>query len=113
MVDLEEVDEDRDIVYEVYQNDYREDLHIFVDKWVDEMYLKIYTIFKNNDEIAIADSILELFKMRNILDVFNKKAIYFYIREITGLNTKQVVNNLNRIRIRYKIFKSSWNDANI
>jgi hypothetical protein len=29
------------------------------------------------------------------------------------LNTKQVVNNLNRIRSRYKTFKSNWNDANI
>jgi DNA-directed RNA polymerase specialized sigma subunit len=43
--------------------------------------------------------------------IFNKKAIYLYIREITGLNTKQVVNNLNKIRAKYKLFRSSWDEG--
>ena len=43
----------------------------------------------------------------------NKKAIYHYIREITGLNTKQVVNNLNKMRARYKQFRISWIDGNL
>ena len=40
--------------------------------------------------------------------IFNKKAIYLYIREITGLNTKQVVNNLNKLREKYRNFKNKW-----
>ena len=32
------------------------------------------------------------------LEILNKKAVYLYLREITGLNTKQVVSNLNKIR---------------
>jgi len=43
--------------------------------------------------------------------IFNKKAIYLYIREITGLNTKQVVNNLNKLRAKYRIFKYRWNEG--
>jgi len=43
--------------------------------------------------------------------IFNKKAIYLYIREITGLNTKQVVNNLNKLRSKYKVFKHRWNEG--
>jgi len=107
MVDLEEVDEERDVVYEVYQNDYREDLHLFVDKWVDDMNIKLYSIFKNSDEIAIADSILELFKMRNIIDVFNKKAIYFIIRERTGIKTQKITKVIN---IMKKYFFNSMNE---
>ena len=42
-----------------------------------------------------------------------KKAIYLYIREITGLNTKQVVNNLNKMRARYRNFKVSWDEGEI
>ena len=45
------------------------------------------------------------------IEIFNKKAIYLYLREITGLNTKQVVNNLNKLRIKYRSFKSSWNNG--
>jgi hypothetical protein len=47
------------------------------------------------------------------IEIFNKKAIYLYIREITGLNTKQIVNNLNKMRERYKSFKKKWNNGKI
>tara|TARA_Y100000034_G_scaffold58551_1_gene71327 strand:- start:1405 stop:2091 length:687 start_codon:yes stop_codon:yes gene_type:complete len=45
--------------------------------------------------------------------IYNKKAIYLYLRELTGLNTKQVVNNLNKLRIRYRIFKKNWVNGKI
>ncbi len=42
------------------------------------------------------------------IEIFNKKAVYLYLRELTGLNTKQVVNNLNKIREKYRTFKTRW-----
>lgn len=42
------------------------------------------------------------------IEIFNKKAIYLYLREITGLNTKQIVNNLNKMRVRYRVFKDKY-----
>jgi len=57
-------------------------------------------------------SVLEAVKvlMYNIddIEIFNKKAVYLYLRELTGLNTKQVVNNLNKIRDKYRFFKTKW-----
>ena len=47
------------------------------------------------------------------IEIFNKKAVYLYLREITGLNTKQVVNNLNKLRVKYRSFKSDWNKGKI
>ena len=47
------------------------------------------------------------------IEIFNKKAIYLYLREITGLNTKQVVNNLNKLRKRYRTFKNKWQNGEI
>jgi hypothetical protein len=74
-----------------------------------------------NNEIGTWDSFMlkenekkVLMAVRILLDsadeieIFNKKAIYLYLREITGLNTKQVVNNLNKLRKRYKVFKNKW-----
>ena len=34
-----------------------------------------------------------------------------YLRELTGLNTKQVVNNLNKIREKYKNFRKRLKDS--
>jgi len=45
--------------------------------------------------------------------IYNKKAIYLYLRELTGLNTKQVVNNLNKLRTKYHIFKKNWTEGKI
>ena len=47
------------------------------------------------------------------IEIFNKKAIYLYLRELTGLNTKQVVNNLNKLRVKYRSFKSDWDEGRI
>ena len=47
------------------------------------------------------------------IEIFNKKAIYLYLREITGLNTKQVVNNLKKLRKRYKVFRDKWENGEI
>jgi hypothetical protein len=41
----------------------------------------IFKLFPKEDDAQIADAILELFRKREHLDIFNKKALYIYIRE--------------------------------
>ena len=55
---------------------------------------------KENDE-RVYKAIMVLFESKEEIEIFNKKAIYLYLREITGLNTKQVVNSLNKFREYY------------
>jgi hypothetical protein len=76
--------------------------HLFkeIDKW-DNLKLK-------ENEKKVLDAIRILFNSIDEIEIFNKKAIYLYMREITGLNTKQIVNNLNKIRKKYRNFKSEW-----
>jgi len=62
------------------------------------------------NERKILEAIKILFADADTIEIFNKKAIYLYIREITNLNTKQVLNNLNKFRIEYASFKKKWND---
>jgi DNA-directed RNA polymerase specialized sigma subunit len=67
---------------------------------------------KTNEE-KVYKAVMVLFESTNDIEIFNKKAIYLYIRELTGLNTKQVVNNLNKMRSRYKTWKIKWNKGEI
>ena len=60
------------------------------------------------NERRVLQAIDILFENAQEIEIFNKKAIYLYVREITGLNTKQVVNNLNKIRIKYRVFRKQW-----
>ncbi len=72
------------------------------------------------DTSAMKDNDLKVYKAINILfeskeeiDIFNKKAIYLYLREITGLNTKQIVNSLKKFRKRYSSFKQGWESGEL
>lgn len=67
---------------------------------------------KANEE-KVYKAICVLMENPDDIEIFNKKAIYLYIRELTGLNTKQVVNNLNKLRAKYRVFVSDWNDGKL
>jgi len=71
--------------------------------WENDTSLKI-------NEKKVLQAIMVLLKNPEDIEIFNKKAIYLYIREMTGLNTKQVASNLNSLKQRYKIFRQGWLD---
>ncbi len=71
-----------------------------VDKW-DTGNLK-------QNEKLVLEAVKVLLHNIDDIEIFNKKAVYLYLRELTGLNTKQVVNNLNKLREKYRIFKTKW-----
>ena len=64
-------------------------------------------LVKENEQ-KVLKAVKILFESSDDIEIFNKKAIYLYLRELTGLNTKQVVNNLNKIRERYRVFRKKW-----
>jgi hypothetical protein len=70
-----------------------------------------FMLKENEKKVLMAVRIL--MDSADTIEIFNKKAIYLYLREITGLNTKQVVNNLNKLRKRYKTFKDKWESGEI
>ena len=70
-----------------------------------------FMIKENEKKVLMAVRIL--MDSADQIEIFNKKAIYLYLRELTGLNTKQVVNNLNKLRKRYRTFKVKWENSEI
>jgi len=62
---------------------------------------------KENEQKTIL-AIEDLMSSIEDIEIFNKKAIYLYLREISGLNTKQLVASLSNIKKRYREFKHDW-----
>tara|TARA_R100000008_G_C3587763_1_gene174087 strand:+ start:16009 stop:16557 length:549 start_codon:yes stop_codon:yes gene_type:complete len=90
------------------------------DREKDEFWLHLYEEMGSwnpehmkDNEKRVYEAIKILFDNAESIEIFNKKAIYLYLREITGLNTKQVVNNLNKLRKRYKTFKKNWDEGKL
>ena len=67
---------------------------------------------KENEQ-KVLDAVLTLMNNIEQIEIFNKKAVYLYMREITGLNTKQIVSCLNKMRARYRLFKKKWDAGEI
>lgn len=69
--------------------------------------------FDKPKERKVYDAVMILFESADEIEIFNKKAIYLYLREITGLNTKQIVTQLNKMRKRYEDFSKEWDEGEI
>jgi ribosomal protein L22 len=66
-----------------------------------------------DSERKVYEAVRTLLNSVDDLDVLNKKAVYLYLREITGMNTKQIVTQLNKMRKKYRTFKREWDNGNI
>ena len=97
-VDTNVIDDDRDLTLEVSISTYQESLRDFVDLWVDWYDNNMSNIFTNKRDVLIADTILEIFRIRENIENFNKKSIYILIRERTGLKTQNITRVLNVMR---------------
>ena len=82
-------------------------------EFMEHLWVEIEVWSKQNlkeNERKVLEAIKILLSDPDAIEIFNKKAIYLYIREITNLNTKQVLNSLNRFRLDYSSFKKKWNE---
>lgn len=61
------------------------------------------------NEKKVYEAIKLILKDPESIEIFNKKAIYLYIRELTGLTTKQIVMGLKKFKNKYIYFVQRWN----
>ena len=62
-------------------------LQQFLDIWVDKTDNELEGMFTKESERRIADAILTIFRKRYDIDMFKKKALYIYVREMTDCET--------------------------
>jgi len=77
-------------------------LNNFMNSWIDSVYMKIDEMFVKDTDIQIADAVLTLFRTRHDLDIFKKKALYIYIREMTDCETPQLTKVITVLKEDFK-----------
>jgi hypothetical protein len=85
-----DVDEQRNVITEISNADMLETLREFMDAYIAYCYDNLNYIFSNPTDIHVADSVLHIFEIRENIEDFNKKALYIFIRERTGLDTTNI-----------------------
>lgn len=61
----------------------------------------------------ILEAVEVLFESVEQIDIFNKKAVYVYLREITGFSTKQITSSLTKVRKKYRNLRAEWDNGEI
>jgi hypothetical protein len=103
-----QIDDSRDVVNEMTLSNYQESLKDFVKLWCEWYDNNMNMIFTNRKDILVADTVLELFRMADNIENFNKKAIYILIRERTGLKTQNITKVINVMRQDFKKMLQSY-----
>lgn len=70
----------------------------FLDEWIEETYTVLGELFMKESDMRIADAVLTVFKTRHDLDLFKKKALYIYIREMTDCDTPHLTRVISILR---------------
>lgn len=73
-----------------------------MDSWRDQLTKKT--------EKQVLEAVIFIMKNPDLVSIYNKKAIYLYLRELTGLNTKQVVVNLKKIKGLYNKWSRNYSE---
>lgn len=68
-------------------------------------------LLKKKQEIQVLDSIVFLLRNNQLISIYNKKAVFLYIREMTGLTMKQVNHNMNRLKDMYVTFRERFHSG--
>jgi hypothetical protein len=102
---ISEIESNESFSYRIDEGSESDKLIYFIDQYVEYCTENIDTLFPKKVDAQIADAILELFRKRENIDVFNKKALYIYIREIIDAKTPKITKIADRL---YDIFKEHY-----
>jgi hypothetical protein len=112
--DIDAIDAERNIINEKVRVDLIEERRDFIDLFISvvEKYLPLF--FSKQRDIQVADSILYLFKTRENIENYNKKAIYILVRERTGVSSQYITNVISKIKLIYaSLYREYRNGVNI
>jgi len=77
----------------------------FIDDYIEYVTLNIYELFPKSNDAQVADAVLELFRKRSDIDIFQKKALYLHIRELGDFKTPKITKISNTLS---SIFKENY-----
>ncbi len=104
-VDVVELDRNDDFRYNPGEEIIKSDLDKYMDLYVGHVSENIFDLFPKGNDAQIADAILELFRKRENIEIFNKKALYIYIREMVDVKTPKITRIAQQL---HTIFKSEY-----
>lgn len=84
------------------------ELDKFITKYVEYWDDNLDSHFPRKQDRQIAAALIELFRKRESLEIFNKKALYIYIREMSNASTQQITKMVKVMKEKYVKLYSAY-----
>ena len=92
---IDVMDWDRSIQAEISQKDTDSSYKEFVSQMLEYWDNNMNVIFRRQKDVRVADAVLHIFRIKGSIELFNKKALYILIREMTQSNTQHITRVIN------------------
>ena len=104
-VDVLKADEDDGVLRQLGRDGRKQEMKDFIDYLTEYIDKHMFTMFKKEKDRKVCDAINILFKRRENLEIFNKKALYIYIREMTDVDTPVITKVTKKLK---SVYKTLW-----
>ena len=94
-------DEDDKVIHELGRPERKQDMKDFIDYFTEYIDKHMFRMFKKENDRKVCDAVNVLFKRRENLEIFNKKALYIYIRGITNVDTPVITKVTKILKKKY------------
>ena len=84
-----------------------------VDTFVENCYDNFEELFTKEQDKEVADAVLTLFRTRDDVEIFKKKALYIYIREMTECETPTLTRVINKLRDEFILMQKNYINSGI
>lgn len=103
-VEMEDIDNESKTVDSLIYEEFKDepDVDGIVDVFINKIDREMFDIFQNENDLKVAVCILEMFRKREELDLFNKKLIYIYIKEMVDVPTNSITRVIKKLKTVYK-----------
>lgn len=108
LVEHKRVDIDENYELQEQEESDQVNLEEFFDKYLDYWDVNIERYYAKKKDRQLAEAVLELFRKRDRIELFNKKALYVYIREMTNATTQQITKIVKQMKDSYKKILSDY-----
>lgn len=98
---IDVIDTNRNVINEVNRDEHISEVKEFMEFFIKYMDQNLTVFFSKHADIAVADSVIELFRQRNNIEEFDKKALYILIRERARVKTTYITKVVKTIKQIY------------
>lgn len=70
-------------------------------------------IFSKSKDIEIANAIIELLRSSDKIEIYNKKMLYLYVRELSDCKTQSITKIINKMKLHYKNISNDYKNTGL